>query len=214
MKPLLLLIPFLVILAVSNITVADIIISSELYHVSGDVYEVGMPSYADSYERTENYPIRGGHRDSWWNIWSEASRGLLKAYGPGEGFNPDEHGIPQDYYDGIAHAEWTCRFHSEEEYSLEIDVDSYDEGYCDVNFTLIDLYDDALIDFREWPDIDGSFSYSISPGHEYEFTLQAHAYGDGLMNLMSYAEIEVLGIPEPATIALLGLGAVIVRKRK
>jgi hypothetical protein len=55
-------------------------------------------------------------------------------------------------------------------------------------------------------------SYAVIPEHTYSMTISAHSHigdvGDG------YAHLEAVVTPEPATLLLLGLGAVIVRKSR
>jgi hypothetical protein len=203
MKTLVFSISFLVILAASNIAIAvpGITILSESYHVYGS----WSSSWGEwgSYDRTESYPIGGSGR-----VFVEAS-----GYGDGV-YNPII-----GKWDWVAHsdghAEVTYLFQSTED-CLNITSSSYSTNHAFTSsyFSLTDITDSVLIDKQYNPN--GSFAYDISPSHVYEFALSAFAWGLAeAYTGLTYAEVRVEGIPEPATVLLFGLGGLaLLRKRR
>ena len=94
-----------------------------------------------------------------------------------------------------------------------------------IYFSLEDVTDPVVpveVDNRTWtfdyeepygtPILPCTLSYTLVPGNDYTMTIGSHAMaGDGGVG---FARLEATVVPEPATLALLGLGALLLRKRK
>ncbi len=109
--------------------------------------------------------------------------------------------------------------------SLEIAFSGYVGIHSNQNlltFELKDLDTSTTLDYRFWTwDHDSGWvngilpdygSYDVNPDHTYSMTIIARSHVCDVTS--GYAHLEAVVTPEPATILILGFGALILRKRR
>jgi hypothetical protein len=191
---------------------------SQTHHVWGFAQGTLL---SDSYDRTDSIPVSGNASALWWDEgYTEENPGTNYVSSDAGNFRVEAYdGSCWTFTGSYAYAESTYMFNPTTEYlqihfTGAVDMHAFEN---EVKFSLSDETDNFVLDSEVWAtedplSVDSIRDYVVNPSHNYELLLHAHVCIGDTPRVISNLECTI--IPEPATLILLSLGAVMVRKRR